>query len=742
MNFSSRYIKYNPSITFEIFCKIWDELVELGWEYFETYYSREAVYRDFSDSSPYLEESSRKNHFQAYSSTTHLKEFVEISVAEFLDVTSQVRFKKGDPAIFIKNPTSEDWGDVLPIIVSLELGEVVIVHQDTKEGMLKFNYLLGVYPQTCFRKASVEDIFKYAKRKYPKGTKFSTIDCSSRKSDGVFSHVAGNIYSWHADEQIICCNGNLFFQGLWAPIKDSIEDLIVRAEKDYPEGTMIGSALYYSLYSIKGKNFKVNADGNICCTSTSGSPVVYNALTKKWAEIVSAVTIDPFSSFSFSLKEVQERFPIGTKFMPAYIGSCPLHYCIIVNNSFKVEGSSIIALTKDGRSYTSDPEHGSTNLNRIVYNDGKWATIVTPRETLSDEELLNFARKNYPTGTKFKAIINKSDKGMERVVSGYFKHEEVRWEVANNSDLGRNVRASNGLNNDRGGCSNPSIYSEKLGWAPRAPILYSSTDKLKPDFKYKIGDLIIYLKTNHRIVALDYRLYRYLIELSTGWQADGTESCDEGVIERGEKYWWLEESQISSPLISIPSYKYNVGDTVMFKGSEYKIAGKKYATKAYILDYPFGWSSYNKEDWDEGTFEKDKCYYLVEEPKLTPCSGKAFEIGDTVQVIANNEDYGMNNIRIGDIGTLESFGNFDSYFVRFYNRSSTWNCKANILKLVSAKTGILSGLGILAQMDSIPTPALFTLNHYDTIAFVADSMELSIKRKPSCIKKKKEIVFN
>lgn len=77
------------------------------------------------------------------------------------------------------------------------------------------------------------------------------------------------------------------------------------------------------------------------------------------------------------LAEAKKRFPIGTKFYPAHL-SQRKEYCIITNTDFKVNGTEILALTDDGRTWTSSSstKYGNTDYNRCVYDNGKWATIV------------------------------------------------------------------------------------------------------------------------------------------------------------------------------------------------------------------------------------------------------------------------------------------------------------------------------------------------------------------------------
>lgn len=79
------------------------------------------------------------------------------------------------------------------------------------------------------------------------------------------------------------------------------------------------------------------------------------------------------------LAEAKRRYPIGTKFIPAHISRDDT-FCIITNENFEKNGDNIISFTDDFLKYThgSNSRYGNCSYNRLVYDNGNWATIIPP----------------------------------------------------------------------------------------------------------------------------------------------------------------------------------------------------------------------------------------------------------------------------------------------------------------------------------------------------------------------------
>ena len=77
------------------------------------------------------------------------------------------------------------------------------------------------------------------------------------------------------------------------------------------------------------------------------------------------------------LRIAREKYPIGTKFIPAHINS-KTDYCIVTSNNFEIWGdNSILNRTDTKEFYSKDKKQGNTDFVRLVYADGKWAEIIS-----------------------------------------------------------------------------------------------------------------------------------------------------------------------------------------------------------------------------------------------------------------------------------------------------------------------------------------------------------------------------
>lgn len=78
------------------------------------------------------------------------------------------------------------------------------------------------------------------------------------------------------------------------------------------------------------------------------------------------------------ISEAKKRYPLGTKFKPAYVGDTT-NYCIVTEDSVFEKYGDQIMLTVNGEYWIDreNPKYGNTNCNRVVYYKGKWAEIVS-----------------------------------------------------------------------------------------------------------------------------------------------------------------------------------------------------------------------------------------------------------------------------------------------------------------------------------------------------------------------------
>lgn len=93
---------------------------------------------------------------------------------------------------------------------------------------------------------------------------------------------------------------------------------------------------------------------------------------------------------------------------------------------------------------------------------------VLKEKKLSKEELLEKAHRDYSIGVVFKSIF--TDKGLIRTIKPYYS-DAIKMEYELNNDY---IRCSKGMDNMKGGCSNPIIYQDGV-WAE-----IISTPEVKP----------------------------------------------------------------------------------------------------------------------------------------------------------------------------------------------------------------------------------------------------------------------
>lgn len=92
--------------------------------------------------------------------------------------------------------------------------------------------------------------------------------------------------------------------------------------------------------------------------------------------------------------------------------------------------------------------------------------IKANSEYLSNKELLEIANRDYGLGVQFKSIET-YDKEKVRIVAPYYDHRDCKFKICTDPKRSgaRAIRFENGINTSDGGCSNPAIYVDGVGWA-------------------------------------------------------------------------------------------------------------------------------------------------------------------------------------------------------------------------------------------------------------------------------------
>jgi hypothetical protein len=92
------------------------------------------------------------------------------------------------------------------------------------------------------------------------------------------------------------------------------------------------------------------------------------------------------------ISQAKQRYPIGTKFIPAHV-QIKLDddmYCVVTNHFYikADKDGDIIAYTDKQQSHSTNSKYGNTNYERVLYDKklSKWAEIVSEPKTNTSEE--------------------------------------------------------------------------------------------------------------------------------------------------------------------------------------------------------------------------------------------------------------------------------------------------------------------------------------------------------------------
>lgn len=82
----------------------------------------------------------------------------------------------------------------------------------------------------------------------------------------------------------------------------------------------------------------------------------------------------------------------------------------------------------------------------------------------TNKQLLKEAYRRFPIGTRF--LSNIADKNLEREVRPYEDDDDAMEYVILDEGEERKVYVTGGMSTLEGGCSNPYLYQENVGWCP------------------------------------------------------------------------------------------------------------------------------------------------------------------------------------------------------------------------------------------------------------------------------------
>jgi hypothetical protein len=111
------------------------------------------------------------------------------------------------------------------------------------------------------------------------------------------------------------------------------------------------------------------------------------------------------------LAEAKKRYPIGTKFYPAHVTESAKkydRYCIVTQDSIFVSINNQIILRVNDSNFSvfNKPEYGNTQFNRVVFDNGIWATIIS--EPKSIEQQVSECVSGYTWKPNYQSIYQKT----------------------------------------------------------------------------------------------------------------------------------------------------------------------------------------------------------------------------------------------------------------------------------------------------------------------------------------------
>ena len=186
-----------------------------------------------------------------------------------------------------------------------------------------------------------------------------------------------------------------------------MEELLEKARRDYPAGTVFKSAfnpdrkgkVTHLNFFVENENIFTDQLYDDLAEEGIGEAIYYEGV---WAKIISNPKVKedmneflglPKEETMTLLAEAKRRFPVGTKFVPAhFLEKNDDYYCIIVEDGEFVEreNESIFQaingiIWDDGEEDTS--RYGNTWWDRMLYHQGKWARIIEEPKTRMVESL-------------------------------------------------------------------------------------------------------------------------------------------------------------------------------------------------------------------------------------------------------------------------------------------------------------------------------------------------------------------
>lgn len=787
---TKKYIKYSPEITFDVFEKIYNKLIDSGWQCVDGN-SREC-YDDFSNAYPILIESTNDTKkFVAYDSPDNKS--TEISYTSlFLSSENLLeRARREYPvgctfksafsgALFTtdKSFTVSTQGDIV--------NSTGIVYN---KAINKWAEIIPV--KTVSTETTKLSLLEEAKLKYKKGVQIKSVYSGSTytlTSDELFIGGGGDIQGKSNGSEPVIFEKK---SNSWSEIVKSLEVSkhvfkigdIVRVTERHSDNS-VGPGHIGKLTKVDTSDVPYQVDGTWC-------------KNVELAEVqnIPSSTLTPNFKIGDKVRVTKVRSSSNNKAQVGYVGilthmdSSAVPYAVdsswcvdieLVEEPFICSDTGLIEgilkpwwkTLKDGdfvvslidwtpfrnknfiykindqasgddyiRYFRNDGSQGGTNNVEsfrlatseeiLMYKKNNKPCNVTIKEVLpTDAELLEYANKHFIVGTKFISSI-KPDNNIERTCKYYYPNTQTsfNWRISAKDGV-RVVHCRSGMNNDKSGCSNPYIYTDQLGWVK---ITFDAS-LIKP----KIGTAVkVTTQEEWNIVLYTLRpIDRYYNEFNNNPKAidisSGSFASVDYFVEKNYEILSFSEWCIKYS-INPRSSKHPIGSYVVFI--------KKYgSSKIGDIDKVISLSRDLINTEKEGTCTTDSEYV---KGFINYSDAKAFS--DQIKSI----DSSKFNFKLGDIVLYkgkESIIDAICYSPNYYivTCADGWPSSNNGYTINEGKLdptkkynyACEESLSILGRKS-----AVIPQEESDKIRFISDTLDIQIKRRIRTPKKQTELKF-
>jgi hypothetical protein len=165
---------------------------------------------------------------------------------------------------------------------------------------------------------------------------------------------------------------------------------------------------YKDIKSLPGNRYYFGGEDQKKCVGTIKEYLDFNSENNCWKIRVSTCSVDynfnmlecefeeyeltSQSKYDLILNEARARYPVGTIFVPAHVGTSGGDFCIITEDSVIERRHNNIYSSIKGNLFfsSSNPNYGNTDINRMIYNaTNGWAKIIGNKYTSGVDPMIS-----------------------------------------------------------------------------------------------------------------------------------------------------------------------------------------------------------------------------------------------------------------------------------------------------------------------------------------------------------------